>query len=85
MATVFERVRAIVVEELDIDENEVVPKANFRNDLNADSLDLVELIMNLEEAFSGADQINVSDEEAEKLQTVQDVLDFLKAHGIEDE
>ena len=52
MATVFERVRAIVVEQLGVEEEEVIPSASFVDDLNADSLDLVELIMSLEEEFT---------------------------------
>ena len=55
MATVFERIKAIVVEQLGVDEKDVVPTASFVEDLGADSLDLVELIMSLEEAFSLAD------------------------------
>lgn len=85
MATVFERVRAIVVEQLGVDEEEVAPNASFVDDLNADSLDLVELIMSLEEEFSkdGA-ELEISDEDAEKIATVQDAVDYLRDHGIED-
>ena len=85
MATVFERVRAIVVEQLGVDEEEVAPNASFVDDLNADSLDLVELIMSLEEEFSkdGA-ELEIGDEDAEKIATVQDAVDYLKDHGIED-
>jgi acyl carrier protein len=85
VATVFERVRAIVVEQLGADEEDVVPGASFVDDLNADSLDLVELIMSLEEEFSseGGD-FEISDEDAEKIVTVQDAVDYLKDHGIED-
>ena len=84
MATVFERVRAIVVEQLGVEEDEVVPNASFVDDLNADSLDLVELIMSLEEEFSGDVQLEISDEDAEKIATVQDAVDYLKDHGLED-
>jgi acyl carrier protein len=84
VATVFERVRAIVVEQLGVEEEEVVPNASFVDDLNADSLDLVELIMSLEEEFSGDGAIEISDEDAEKIVTVQDAVDYLKDHGIED-
>ncbi len=84
MATVFERVRAIVVEQLGVEEDEVVPNASFVEDLNADSLDLVELIMSLEEEFSSDTQLEISDEDAEKIATVQDAVDYLKDHGIED-
>jgi transcription antitermination factor NusB/acyl carrier protein len=85
VATVFERVRAIVVEQLGVEEEEVVPGASFVDDLNADSLDLVELIMSLEEEFtSDAGELEISDEDAEKIATVQDAVDYLKDHGVED-
>ena len=85
MSTVFERVRAIVVEQLGAEEEEVAPNASFVDDLNADSLDLVELIMSLEEEFSGdAGELEISDEDAEKIATVQDAVDYLRDHGIED-
>lgn len=84
-STVFERVRAIVVEQLGVEEEEVVPNASFVDDLNADSLDLVELIMSLEEEFSNdGTSLEISDEDAEKIVTVQDAVDYLKDHGIED-
>jgi acyl carrier protein len=83
--TVFERVRGIVVEQLGVEEADVTPSASFVDDLNADSLDLVELIMSLEEEFSnGGDELEISDEDAEKIATVQDAVDYLKDHGIED-
>ncbi len=86
MATVFERVRSIVVEQLGVEEDEVVPNASFVDDLNADSLDLVELIMSLEEEFQGdgTGELEISDEDAEKIVTVQDAVDYLKDHGVED-
>lgn len=84
MASIFERVRAIVVEQLGVDEGDVVPTASFVDDLEADSLDLVELIMSLEEEFSGAVQLEISDEDAEKIVTVQDAVDYVQDHGIED-
>lgn len=85
MATVFERVRSIVVEQLGVEEEEVVPNASFVDDLNADSLDLVELIMSLEEEFSADGvELEISDEDAEKITTVQDAVDYLKDHGVED-
>lgn len=83
--TVFERVRAIVVDQLGVEEDEVVPAASFVDDLNADSLDLVELIMSLEEEFSkDGTTVEISDEDAEKIATVQDAVDYLKDHGVED-
>jgi acyl carrier protein len=86
VATVFERVRSIVVEQLGVEEDEVVPNASFVDDLNADSLDLVELIMSLEEEFQGdgGGELEISDEDAEKIVTVQDAVDYLKDHGVED-
>ena len=84
MPSTFERVCAIVVEQLGVHESEVAPSASFVDDLNADSLDLVELIMSLEEEFSGDTEIEISDEDAEKIVTVQDAIDYLQDHGIED-
>ena len=86
MATVFERVRAMIVEQLGVDEAQVTSNASFVDDLNADSLDLVELIMSIEEEFSkDGSQIEISDEDAEKIQSVQDAIDFIHDAGIEDE
>jgi len=86
VASVLERVKKIVVEQLGADEKEVVPTASFVDDLGADSLDLVELVMSLEEEFSSPDQkIEIPDEDAEKLQTVQNAVDYITDLGIEDE
>lgn len=71
-----EKLKKIVAEQLSVDEEEVVPEASFIEDLNADSLDLVELIMSMEEEFN----IKISDEDAEKIQTVQDAMDYLQEH-----
>ena len=85
MSTVFERVRKIIVDQLGVDEEQVVPSASFVDDLNADSLDLVELIMSLEEEFiKDGKTLEISDEDAEKIVTVQDAIDYLKDLGIED-
>ncbi len=84
MATAFEKIKAMVVEQLGVDEKDVVPTASFVEDLGADSLDLVELIMSLEEAFSTPERkIEIPDEAAEKIVTIQDALDYLKEQGIE--
>jgi len=83
--TVFEKVKKVVAEQLGVEENQVVPNASFVDDLNADSLDLVELIMALEEEFSEGDHpFEISDEDAEKIVTVQDAVDYIKDHGVED-
>ena len=86
MATIFERIKAMVVEQLGVDEGDVVPTASFVEDLGADSLDLVELIMSLEEEFSNPSRkIEIPDEDAEKIITVQDAIDYLKDHGVGDD
>ena len=86
MATVFERVRKIIAEQLGVDEGEITPQTSFVDDLNADSLDLVELIMSLEEEFSEAGKtIEVADEDAEKIITVQDAVNYIQEHGITDD
>jgi acyl carrier protein len=86
VATVFERVRKIIAEQLGVDEGEITPQTSFVDDLNADSLDLVELIMSLEEEFSKAGKtIEVSDEDAEKIITVQDAVNYIQEHGITDD
>ena len=84
MATVMERVQNIIVDKLAVDVSEVVPAASFADDLNADSLDLVELIMAFEEEFGTDDKpLEISDEDAEKITTVQKAIDFLRKQGIE--
>jgi acyl carrier protein len=86
VATVFERVRGLIVEQLGVEEDQVVPAASFVDDLNADSLDLVELIMSMEEEFSqNGTTMEISDEDAEKILTVQDAVDYLKDLGLDDE
>ena len=85
MAKVFDRVKKVVVEQLGVEEAQVVASASFIEDLNADSLDLVELIMALEEEFSkGETKLEISDEDAEKISTVQAAVDYIKGKGIED-
>jgi acyl carrier protein len=74
--TTFERLKKIIVEQLGVDEEEVTPQASFVEDLNADSLDLVELIMSLEEEFG----MEISDEDAEKIQRVSDAVEFIEEH-----
>ena len=81
----LEQVQQIVADKLSVDESEVVLEASFTEDLNADSLDLVEVIMAFEEEFSTGDvQIEISDEEAESITTVQAAIDYLREKGIEE-
>ena len=78
MSEIHDRVKKIIVEQLGVEESEVTPSASFIDDLNADSLDLVELIMALEDEFSEGDQkLEIADEDAEKILTVQDAIDFI--------
>ena len=72
---VFDQVKAIIVDKLGVDESKVTMEARFREDLEADSLDLVELIMEFEEKFGG----EISDEEAQKITTVVEAVNYLKA------
>ncbi|MCX8044982.1 MAG: acyl carrier protein [Desulfobacterota bacterium] len=74
--SVEELVKDIIVEQLSVSPEEVVPEASFVDDLGADSLDLVELIMVFEEKFNQ----EIPDEDAEKIRTVQDAIDYIKAH-----
>ncbi len=74
--SVQDKVKKIIAEKLGVDLSEVVAEASFVDDLGADSLDLVELIMSMEEAF----EIEISDEDAEKLKTVQDAIDYINSH-----
>jgi len=77
MASVEEKVKHIIVEQLGVDEDEVKPGASFVDDLGADSLDVVELVMALEEEF----EMEISDEDAEKLTTVQQAIEYIQAHA----
>ena len=76
MATIQERVTAIVVDVLGVEEERVTSEANFRDDLEADSLDLVELIMQFEEEFES----EISDEDAQKIETVGQIVEYIEAH-----
>lgn len=85
MATVLERVQTVVVDKLAVDKTDVVSGASFTEDLNADSLDLVELIMGFEEEFSTDESpLEISDEDAETITTVQMAINFLNNNGIKD-
>ena len=74
MSDIEERVKRIICEQLDVEEKDVVPTASFVDDLGADSLDQVELIMAMEEEFD----VSISDEDAEKIATVQDAVNYVK-------
>ena len=76
MASVEEKVKSIIVDQLGVSESDVTPEAHFEDDLGADSLDTVELVMKLEEEFD----LEIPDEDAEKIKTVQDSIDYIRAH-----
>jgi acyl carrier protein len=75
---VFEQVKAIIIDKLGVDESKVVSSARFREELEADSLDLVELIMEFEEKFGG----EISDDEAQKITTVGEAVSYLESHMV---
>ena len=77
MASTDEKIKQIIVEQLGVDEAEVTATASFVDDLGADSLDIVELVMAFEEAFD----IEIPDEDAEKIRTVQDAIDYINKHA----
>ncbi len=86
MATVFDRIKAIITDQLGVKEDEIVPSASFIEDFNADSLDLVELMMALEEEFSTSNKkVEIPDEDARRITTVKDAIDYIVNLGIEDE
>jgi len=86
MATIFEKLKEIIVEQLGVEKSEVTPEVSFAEDLNADSLDLIELITAIEEEFSTPEmRLEIPDEDAENIKTVQDAIDYLRDHGIKDE
>jgi len=85
MATIFQRLKRVIIEQLEVEEKKVTPEASFVDDLNADSLDLVELITAIEEEFSiPRKRLEIADEDAEKIRTVQDAVDYLLSKGITD-
>lgn len=77
MSDIATRVKSIIVDKLGVDENEVTPEASFTNDLGADSLDTVELIMEFEKEFN----LSIPDEEAEKIGTVNDAVTYIENHS----
>jgi len=85
MATVLERVQKVVIDRLGAEESAVVPEATFTDDLSADSLDLVELIMAFEEEFTeDSEALKISDEDAEAIRTINDAVTFIKGKGYTD-
>ena len=85
MASVLDRVRDIAADKLSVEATDVSAESSFTEDLNADSLDVVELIMAIEEEFGSDDQpLEISDEDAEKILTVQDAVKYLSDRGITD-
>ncbi len=76
MAAVYERLQSIVAEQLGVEPDQVVREAEFVADLNADSLDMVELVMSLEEEFG----VEISDEDVESIRTVGDAVDYIEEH-----
>ena len=85
MPTVLERVQTVVADKLGVEVSEVTPEASFTEDLNADSLDLVELIMAFEEEFSTGDNpVEISDDDAESITNVKQAIDYLSQKGVTD-
>ena len=85
MGTIYDRVKSIVADKLGVDEAEIEEESSFVDTFNADSLDLVELIMAFEEEFSTADkQLEISDEVAGNLATIKHAVNYLKDHGVAD-
>ncbi len=85
MATILNRVKNIAAEQLGVEEKDITPQSSFVNDLGADSLDLVELILSLEKEFSDPkDPFEIPDEDAEKILTIQNAVDYIKSKGVKD-
>jgi acyl carrier protein len=85
MGAMYDKLKKIIVDQLGVEEAKVVPAAKFAEDLDADSLDLVELIMSIEEKFSTPEKkVEIPDSDAEKILTVQDAMDYLIKMGVKD-
>ena len=78
---VFDKLKEIIMDQLDVEEDEVTMDANFQEDLDADSLDMVDLVMSVEEEFD----LKIEDEDVEKIKTVGDIVSFIEAHTAEEE
>jgi acyl carrier protein len=83
MASLFERVRDVVVRQLKVPAEEVTPEAHLIDDLRADSLDIVDLTIAIEEEFAPNGEFELRDEDAENIRTIKDITDFLSANGVE--
>ena len=82
-ASIFQRVRKVIIEQLEVEEDEVVPPASFVNDLGADSLDVIELKVALEEEFTTSSlKIEIPDDDVEDIVTVQDAVDYIRDQGV---
>ena len=77
--SIEQKIKAIIIEQLGVDEDEVTPQASFLDDLGADSLDIVELVMAMEEEF----KIEIPDEDVEGLRTVQDLISYIRQHAVQ--
>jgi acyl carrier protein len=77
--SIEQKIKAIIIEQLGVDEDEVTPQASFLEDLGADSLDIVELVMAMEEEF----KCEIPDEDVEGLKTVQDVINYIRQHAVQ--
>ena len=85
MPSVFDRIKPIIADTLAVDEEDIELNKEFAKDLNADSLDLVELVMALEDEFStDSNKIEVADEDAENIVSVKNAVDYLREHGVAD-
>ena len=85
MATVYERIKTIVIDKLGVDDSDVKEESSFTEDLNADSLDLVELIMAFEEEFTTSDNpVEISDDDAGQILTIHDAVNYIKERGVQD-
>ena len=85
MVTIYDRLKKVVMERLGVDPGQVIPAASLTKDLGADSIEMVELVMSIEDEFSDLScSLQISDEDMEKMVTIQDTVDYLKALGIKD-
>jgi len=86
MSRIFERLKKVIVERLGVEEDQVAPAASFTKDLNADSLEIIELAMSIEEEFSSSShKVEIPDEDLENMATVQDAVDYLRDLGVDDD